>query len=146
MALKPIWPGVIATLGTIALVVVVHTGWLSYQNWTRGMQAPLSFAEEVQRRLQDPEVNHFILGTEAMDFWMLTLTRGAVSSGNQAWLEDIRPAVEDVQNRWQGPWFGAPWPRSTVLWVMSNRCVVTSNSSKLCNQSRVQNFANIIAT
>ena len=38
-----------------------------------------------------------------MDFWMLTLTRGAVSSGNQAWLEDIRPAVEDVQNRWQGP-------------------------------------------
>ena len=103
MALKPIWPGVIATLGTIAFVVVVHTGWLSYQNWTRGMRAPLSFAEEVQRRLQDPEVNHFILGTEAMDFWMLTLTRGAVSSGNQAWLEDIRPAVEDVQNRWQGP-------------------------------------------
>ena len=103
MALRPIWPGVIATLGTIAFVVVVHTGWLSYQNWTRGMRAPLSFAEEVQRRLQDPEVNHFILGTEAMDFWMLTLTRGAVSSGNQAWLEDIRPAVEDVQNRWQGP-------------------------------------------
>ena len=103
MVLKPIWPGVIATLGTIAFVVVVHTGWLSYQNWTRGMRAPLSFAEEVQRRLQDPEVNHFILGTEAMDFWMLTLTRGAVSSGNQAWLEDIRPAVEDVQNRWQGP-------------------------------------------
>lgn len=103
MALKPIWPGVIATLGGIAFVVVVHTGWLSYQNWTRGMRPPLSFAEEVQRRLKDPEVNHFILGTEAMDFWMLTLTRGAVSSSNRAWLEDIRPAVEDVQNRWQGP-------------------------------------------
>ena len=68
MALKPIWPGVIATLGTIAFVVVVHTGWLSYQNWTRGMRAPLSFAEEVQRRLQDPEVNHFILGPRPWTF------------------------------------------------------------------------------
>jgi hypothetical protein len=39
------------------------------------------------------------------DLWLVALlqARRAVSSGNQAWLEDIRPAVEDVQNRWQGP-------------------------------------------
>ena len=81
-----------------------------------------------------------------MDFWMLTLTRGAVSSGNQAWLEDIRPAVEDVQNRWQGP---LVWGTLAEVYraLGDIDCFdVTSNSSKRCNQSRVQNFANITAT
>ena len=47
MQLKPLWPGVIATFSLVAVITLVHTGWLSYQNWTRAKRPELPLAEHI---------------------------------------------------------------------------------------------------
>ena len=103
MQLKPLWPGVIATFSLVAVITLVHTGWLSYQNWTRAKRPELPLAEHIERRAQDPELNHFILGREATDFWILTLSLIALSQSNAAWVGELLPSLESMQTRWQGP-------------------------------------------
>lgn len=125
MALRPIWPAVITGFATLAVAGLLQTGWLSYQNWTRQMREALPLGEQVQRRSQDPEINHFVLGREASDFWLLSLGRIAVSQQDPQWVSQLLPTLEGVQSRWQGP---------PVWRVLAGAYLVTGDQAALNRQ------------
>lgn len=103
MDLKPIWPSVIGVFAALGVVGMLHSGWMSYRNWHSANQNQGQLGEFIEKRAQDPVFNHFVLGAEARDFWVLTLARIAVASKDVEWSATLREPLEQMQQRWQGP-------------------------------------------
>lgn len=123
--LKPIWPGVIALFALPVMAGLVQTGWMAHKNWKDSQRLSFQQFEQVEARSQHPVMNHPILGSEARDFWTLTLARLAGSESTLDWLAQIVPFLEDMQTRWQGP----------VVWeALANSYALLGEDEKLAAQ------------
>lgn len=66
-------------------------------------QPPQRLVDTIQARAQDPIFKHPVLGSEARDFWILSLTRIALQVQDREWVASLREPLEQMQTRWQGP-------------------------------------------
>lgn len=101
--LKPFWPAVIGGFAAVLVAGLMQSGWHSYRNWQVASQPPQRLVDTIQARAQDPIFKHPVLGSEARDFWILSLTRIALQVQDREWVASLREPLEQMQTRWQGP-------------------------------------------
>lgn len=97
------WSGLVVVLGGSVTLLLLHAGWVSYLAWQNGKRVSPSAAAYVEARQQDPELNHWALGSQSTDFWVLSLMRLGLQEGNLPLVRQLLPELQAMQVRWQGP-------------------------------------------